>query len=322
MATQKKLTRAMFTASKKRRVDVHFNPASLVFTVENTVRNKGKGDKKKQFVAQRTGKLSMELIFDTTDTGADVRTLTGKLAAFMKAKKTKKARAAESLKFQWGTYSFDGMLESYKETIDFFSMDGVPLRATVNVTLAGKDQTFEPAEAKPNAPSSLSPDAVEVPAAGPRGTTDAATRAGSPQSTRRVGSNNGVENLRFPATSSLVLTDSVPLRPPAAFASAGVGVDAALEFAPGAAVGARASAGVAASAGAFGGLRRASAAAGAAVQLDVGAFLEADASADLSTGVGAEFGLGGQATVGGAASLSTNVGAAGDLEARIQFDDE
>ncbi len=318
MATQKKLTRAMFTASKKRRVDVHFNPASLSFTVENTLRNKGKGDRKKQFVAQRTGKLSMELIFDTTDSGADVRTQTGKLAAFMKAKKTKKVRAAEALKFQWGTYSFDGMLESYKETIDFFSMDGVPLRATVNVTLAGKDQTFEPAEAKPNAPSSLSPDAVEVPAAGPRGTTGAATRAGSPQSGRGIGSNNGLENLRFPGRDSLVLTDSVPLRPPAAFASAGA--DLAVEFAPGTAVGARASAGVAASAGAFGGLRRA--AAGAGVQLDVGAFLDVDASADLSTGVGAEFGLGGQAAAGGSASLSADVGAAGDLEARIQFDDE
>ncbi len=64
---------------------VHFNPASLVYSVENSVAQQSGGPKKKQYVAQFSGKLTMDLQFDTTDTGSDVRTVTNQVALFMQA---------------------------------------------------------------------------------------------------------------------------------------------------------------------------------------------------------------------------------------------
>src|SRR5579863_10083014 len=66
-------------------VTVHFNPASLVYSVENSVAQQSGGPKKVQYVAQFSGKLSMDLQFDTTDTGSDVRTFTNQVALFMQA---------------------------------------------------------------------------------------------------------------------------------------------------------------------------------------------------------------------------------------------
>ncbi len=64
---------------------MHFNPASLVYSVENSVAQQSGGPKKVQYVAQFSGKLSMDLQFDTTDTGSDVRTFTNQVALFMQA---------------------------------------------------------------------------------------------------------------------------------------------------------------------------------------------------------------------------------------------
>ena len=64
---------------------VHFNPASLQYTVANTLKDQGSGKKKKQYVSQTTAKLTMDLVFDTTATGEDVRATTNKMAKLLKA---------------------------------------------------------------------------------------------------------------------------------------------------------------------------------------------------------------------------------------------
>ena len=48
------------------------------------------------------------------------------------------------LSFEWGVYQFQGVMESFKETIDFFSADGIPLRALVSIGLARQDKVFDP----------------------------------------------------------------------------------------------------------------------------------------------------------------------------------
>src|SRR5262245_43344032 len=67
------------------RVDfkVHFNPESLQYSVQNTLKEEGKGAKKKQHVSQTSAKLTMQLVFDTTDTGEDVRVHTDKAAKLL-----------------------------------------------------------------------------------------------------------------------------------------------------------------------------------------------------------------------------------------------
>ena len=90
---------------------VHFNPASLVYTVENSAQQQGGDPKRRQFAAQFTGKLTMDLQFDTTDSGADVRQFTNQVAVFMQsspdASKNKTNNGANPpappvLSFDWG----------------------------------------------------------------------------------------------------------------------------------------------------------------------------------------------------------------------------
>jgi hypothetical protein len=110
-------------------LEVHFNPASLHLTITNTLRGRGQ----QRSVSERTSKLAMELVFDTTGSGDDVRESTGKLAAWMGHTGTPQ----QLLRFDWGGhFVFYGTIESYSETIEYFSPEGVPLRATVSLTLS------------------------------------------------------------------------------------------------------------------------------------------------------------------------------------------
>ena len=57
---------------KERQVNVFFNPETLELTLTNTIR-KGRRRRPAQTVTESTAKLSMDLIFDTTMNGKDVR---------------------------------------------------------------------------------------------------------------------------------------------------------------------------------------------------------------------------------------------------------
>ena len=62
---------------------VHFNPENLQYTITNTVRNTGSGNANKQYTGESTGKLSLDLLFDTTSSGEDVRLHTVRVARLM-----------------------------------------------------------------------------------------------------------------------------------------------------------------------------------------------------------------------------------------------
>lgn len=136
-------------------VTVHFNPASLIYTVTSSVNQKAGAPKTSQFVASFSGELNMDLQFDTTGLGYDVRTDTDKVALFMQPSGAATAAASNNntsglppkvppaLVFQWGTYTFQGVMKSFKETIDFFSAEGVALRALVSITLTRQDNVFD-----------------------------------------------------------------------------------------------------------------------------------------------------------------------------------
>ena len=44
--------------------------------------------------------------------------------------------APPGVRFHWGTFLFDGMVEGVEETLEFFSPDGKPLRATMSLTFS------------------------------------------------------------------------------------------------------------------------------------------------------------------------------------------
>jgi hypothetical protein len=286
---------------------VHFNPSTLQFTATNTLKG-GSGKRKQQYVSQTSGQLALELIFDTTDTGADVRVHTGKLLTYMQPEPATKAPPI--VHFEWGTFMFRGMIDSYRETVDFFAANGVPLRATVNITLASQERLFDTSLAEAGRNTD-----VQLFAGSTLGAAQTAARAGNPDAGRAIAAGNNQESLRF-GSGPLTVSAGVQLNAAAAFAG-GAGVSTGV--ASGAGGGAGASFGVTAADGAFDGLRAQLTRPGTA-RLDTDALLPPVPLPGIATDSGALFSLGGKATLEGSAALSADVGANASLRGRIQFD--
>lgn len=338
---------------KGQEIKVHFNPVSLQYSVANTL-EQGSGNDKKQYVGQSTAKLTMDLIFDTTHSGEDIRLHTEKLARFMEPDENKIPAIVE---FNWGVYKFPGLVESYKETLDFFAPNGVPLRAAVNLTLSRQDKVFEPSQTSSvDTQGALAPEPVELPPGAGGNTTQLGTGAGNSRAGRSIAALNGFESMRFPS-GPVTLEASVQLRPPAAFASGGAGFSLGIEggagitagggiggalsigggFGGGISAGGGAGSGGSFSAGAgiggsaagggglsatFSGLRgQVSATAGATARLDPTRLIPRSQSAELVTDRDAAFRVGGRATLTGSAGLSADVGAGATLRSRIRFEE-
>jgi hypothetical protein len=320
-------------------VKVHFNPASLQLQVSNELKDT-KNNERKQYVAKSNAKLTMELQFDTTDSGNDVTETTRKLQAFVAPPLPAGDQARQKLPppaviFEWGRIRFKGIVESYKETIDFFSASGVPLRASVALTLSRQDQVFDESAGggRQNVGGRDNARALNTP---PGSAADAANAGQSPWAARSVAADNGQESLRFGDGSALTLSAEITLKPPAAFASAGagLGVGAGLGLDAGLGVGA----GIAGAAGGVtagvSGLSRLSATEGAfaalrvattgpsTARLNTSRLMPQAGSASLSTDRHARFQVGGRATAGGAAGLNADVGARADLKGRLTFETE
>jgi Contractile injection system tube protein len=301
------IERAKFTViSSGEEIPVHFNPVSLQYTVANQMQQQGGGTQ--QHVASSTGKLSMDLVFDTTHTGADVRLLTVKIAGLMKP--DEKEKLVPTLRFEWGAYKFEGTMEGFRETLDFFSPTGVPLRAALSLSLAATDaQVFSGGSAmKWDVGGDPALSAFEVPPGLDRGPAALASMAGNPRAARALGAANGVENLRFGGQKPMSVSSGITLSPPVAFSPA---------EAPRVQASARLSAGVPASEGAFAGLAQ-KPRQGPGAPLDLSRLT---ASVSKASGLAVEasrFAVGGRALTEGGGSLRADVGAG----ARIQFDAE
>lgn len=128
---------------------VQFNPESLKVSFANQVATpSGGGDQNgspaRLFVGAGTTKLAAQLWFDVsgvqTETPAvdDVRRLTQKVAFYITPKadpKDAKKFVPPAVRFLWGSFQFDGIMESLEESLEFFSSEGKPLRASVSFTL-------------------------------------------------------------------------------------------------------------------------------------------------------------------------------------------
>ncbi len=313
-ALQKAFFKVLSGRNQNQEVPVHFNPVSLQYTVSNTLKEEGSGNKKKQHVTQSSGKLTMDLIFDTTHDGSDVRRITDKIAQFMQPDSQ---NAPPVVEFEWGSYSFKGMVESFKETIDFFAPTGVPLRASINLTLAQQDNVFEPNHYnnKFDQNNSLTPDSVDVPAPiepanySQKDVTQLATQSGNPQAGRALAALNRLESMRFPS-GAMTVPEGIDLRGPVAF-SAGIsgGVSGGISL------GSSGSSSGSSSGGLFGQLKTATGR--ASIQLDPLRLIPPPAAG--LTGDLASFQVGGQTGSPGAGSFKADVGADADLRSRLQF---
>lgn len=128
--------------------DVQFNPESLKITYANQLvqpqgGDQASGNSGRQFVGAGTTKLALQLWFDVTamqtDPVDDVRRLTEKVVYFMTPQKSDADAtklAPPALRFLWGSFIFDGMVEGLEQTLEFFSPDGKPLRASISLTMS------------------------------------------------------------------------------------------------------------------------------------------------------------------------------------------
>lgn len=139
-------------------VEVQFNPTSLRVGLSNSLNtgDQQNSDKAAQYVSSSSSSLSIELIFDTSlpdeyveqQDSQDVRLLTRKIAErFMKPgelveEDSENRQTPSRCLFQWGAFEFVGILEKFDETLDFFSPEGIPLRATVSLTIKESEYQF------------------------------------------------------------------------------------------------------------------------------------------------------------------------------------
>ena len=132
---------------------VQFNPETLKVSYANQLA--GKDDKKTnsqsdgtsgaQYVGAGSTKLSLQLWFDITapmppgkQSVNDVRRLTQQVTELMNPAPAadKDKFIAPEVCFEWGIFKFSGIIDSLEESIEYFSDTGVPLRASMSLSMS------------------------------------------------------------------------------------------------------------------------------------------------------------------------------------------
>jgi nucleoid-associated protein YgaU len=125
------------------KVTCHFNPYEYTLTKSNQWDSKdakGVNVPKVKFNHGGAESLKIQLLFDTYNNGrGDVREWTGKLLDMMMVspdKKNQRNNKSEPphVEFQWGKFQFKAVIASITQKFTLFDKEGLPLRATVDVT--------------------------------------------------------------------------------------------------------------------------------------------------------------------------------------------
>lgn len=223
------------TGNPAKKFRVQFNPQTLKLNYTN---QKSGGEQPQgsstQFVGKAVTKLTLELWFDfalaqaqgIVKSGTDVRGMTQEVAYFLAPQKVPGSGKTNTvpppgLKIQWGSFSFAGTMDSMDETLEYFSSDGKPLRASVAISVSKQEISYDA-----NAAATLSnPQMAGVqpytPMPASKPLQQAAAQAGN-SDWQSLALANGIENPRMLAAGTLVnLNASV-----SAGASAQLGVTA------------------------------------------------------------------------------------------------
>ena len=148
---------------------VQFNPETLKLSYANQIQapanggsgasagsggaggNQSQGSSARQFVGTGTTKLSVQLWFDVSAATSapfivdDVRRITAQALYFIKPKpaaagsRDAAQRTPPGLRFAWGNFLFDGIVESVEESVEFFSAQGEALRASLTLNMIQQD---------------------------------------------------------------------------------------------------------------------------------------------------------------------------------------
>lgn len=189
-ATAREKARFSTPDPKKNEVfEVQFNPTSLKIQYSNHADAGGVAAKAqpRQNPAVQPAVLSFDLEYDTAENpGVDVRRLTAAVRQFVLPPEKKPKSPAPLVRFLWGTFRFYGRVTSVTEDIDYFSREGLPLRAKLSLSITEQDPALEanligpgartddratdPGGNPPVRPASRPLDPLPGPAPGQRGT--------------------------------------------------------------------------------------------------------------------------------------------------------
>jgi hypothetical protein len=147
MAAPAQLQKAYLDVEGGGRIDCMFNPAKFSFSTTNRWESNavpGKSAPSMRFAGGDGGSFSLSLVFDTTGDGKAVTTYTNKLMNLMKVDTTLAGYDAARnngrppwVKFRWGVqiHTFKAIIKSMEISFTYFSSDGMPLRANVEMSL-------------------------------------------------------------------------------------------------------------------------------------------------------------------------------------------
>jgi len=219
-------------------VTVQFNPDSLKLAFANQIQNnnpsssassgggtgggssdQASGTSGRQFVGAGTTKLTVQLWFDANagadgDRVDDVRRLTQQVIHFITPKPLESDRTKfvpPGLRFSWGSFVFDGLVDSIEETIEFFSPEGKPLRASIAMGMSQQTilvASFGDSARPPGTPRGPGVSPLTLAAAGSTLQGLAAAAGGDWQN---IAAANGVENPRQLVPGQLI---DLAARPP------------------------------------------------------------------------------------------------------------
>ena len=122
---------------KGQKAEVLFNPAEYSLEKGNQFASTplpGLSNPVLSFVSGDADTLTMELFFDTYTLkgGSDVRDQTSKISRLLEIDPD--LHAPPPVRFAWGPLSFQAIIERLTQRFTMFREDGVPVRATLNVT--------------------------------------------------------------------------------------------------------------------------------------------------------------------------------------------
>jgi len=210
---------AMKPKADGKKVTVQFNPETLKVSYTNPVGSaNGRRDESDKSAAQTpasgTAKLAVQLWFDVTapmpvgvSATDDVRKLTQDVVFFVLPRERQpndQPTSSPGVRFRWGSFQFDGIVDSLEESLEFFSSDGYPLRASMSIGIS-QTQTQQvailPGGGLPGAglpggalPAGTSPLAI---AAAGASLQQMASAAGVGPDWQSIAAANGIENPRL-----------------------------------------------------------------------------------------------------------------------------
>jgi LysM repeat protein len=196
--------KAFLLPEKGDQIPCLFNPTELSFSRSNSWSAPdmpGKGVPTLNYTGAQSGSMTLRLFFDTTDAGTPVTDYTDQLLTLMEIdtslpgsdEATNNARPPW-VQFHWGSmHSFKAVVSSASVSLTYFSSQGVPLRADVDLTLT---QYEDGKVFGPQNPTSGTPHPHRAHRVQPGETLDriAATYYGNPTHWRHIADLNGIED--------------------------------------------------------------------------------------------------------------------------------